>query len=458
MSSAGSKRAHEATADENERRVQTCSATAHAAAAAQRNRTRAAAVPSVSPVSMLYSHALESIFAFCVLTELAALLAVSRDWRSSVLKMRPIEGRLCIVSHLIKQMCASPLRRHVIGITQHVATDRIGRGAFKLLSKKMPHLQSLQFAASCSGPDALLIPARLRELSLTMNKSDFDSPLILEATLAQIVRLPELTALTFSSACTVWNVSIAPLLAMAQLRKLDLNDAFVSSDTVAVLRQLGQLHKLLPPYNLFWSVILAPGHRLQLRGFNDSNGMSQEDCDTLATLPSLTRVVLDRCDCTHFDCLTSLPQLQNLELSFIGSQQVDSPRVVAALRQCTQLTELSAASLFPWHIVFTSEQQLREVVQSLPLLRSLSLIGCTNIPSLSFLTSGPIASTLTDLRLSIFEPRLPVAELHHIEQLRALERIELIDVFERALTPAENALYTPPSHLMPLLRSFKCCE
>ncbi len=242
---------------------------------------------------------------------------------------------------------------------------------------------------------------------------------------------------------------------MTQLRKLGLSNAAFSSDTLTVLRQMQQLHVLRPPQNVRWSQLLAPGHRLRLREFYDSNDMSQDECDALATLPSLTRVALVRCDCTHVDCITALPLLQSLELLFLGSR-VDSPRVVTALRQCTRLTALSTTSWFECHAVFTSEQQLRECVQSMSLLRSFSLVGCRIVPSLSFLASGPITSTLTDLTLKHFLPLLPVAELQHIQQLRALERIELINVFERQLTAVEAEPFTPPSQIMSSLRSFKC--
>ena len=47
-----------------------------------------------SAASLLYTHALESIFAFASLRELAAVLRVCRSWRAAVLSMRPIEARL----------------------------------------------------------------------------------------------------------------------------------------------------------------------------------------------------------------------------------------------------------------------------------------------------------------------------------------------------------------------------
>ncbi len=106
-------------------------------------------------------------------------------------------------------------------------------------------------------------------------------------------------------------------------------------------------------------------------------------------------------------------------------------------------------------IVFIGER-LREVVDSMPLLRSLDVKGCWCIPSLSFLSSGPITNTLTNLRLEQFETRLPIAELQRIQRLRALQRVDLWNIFRRELTAEEVTPYTPPSQLMPALRSFTC--
>ncbi len=97
MASAGSTRTHEADEANDERRMQPRIATASAAAAHSATAAAAAASTS-SPASMLYSHALESIFAFCSLKELAALMSVSRSWQWSVLRMRPIEGRFSVAS------------------------------------------------------------------------------------------------------------------------------------------------------------------------------------------------------------------------------------------------------------------------------------------------------------------------------------------------------------------------
>ncbi len=215
---------------------------------------------------------------------------------------------------------------------------------------------------------------------------------------------------------------------MSQLRKLDLKA--VSAVHVGELRLLHQLHELRPPPWMSWAELLAPGHRLQLRQiecggevFTRITTTSQADCDALATLPSLTSVELRHCECTHVDFLATLPQLQRLVLRIDRQQVVDSARALTALRQCTQLQELLlSSSSSPQQSITFTPGWLRDCVSSLPLLRSLSLIGCDGVSSLDFLASGPITTTLTDLTLVQCMPRLPVAELQHIQKLRAVQR------------------------------------
>ncbi len=410
---------------------------------------------------MLYSHALESIFGCCSLKELAALMAVCRSWQSSVLRMRPIEGCRCIYSGAaVEKICASPLKRHVAHVTRDLFyTVRLELVPFNLLTQSLPHLLSLCLDVTCDGTVPLLFPAHLRTLSLRIV---CDMAAFLEATMVQIAQLAELTSLALDY--PMRSLSLAPLLALPQLRMLNLASmGWLGDANMEVLRHMGQLHELRLKTEAAWDQLLAPGHCLQLQRF-ERYECSRELCDLLVTLPSLTWIDLQGCECWDIDFLASLPQLQHLELVLSDSHEVDAPEAVEALRQCTQLTQLTVSS---YHLhedeesgdytakcaVFDGEG-LRECVQSMPLLRYLDVGAARNIPSLSFLASGPITNTLTDLWLHLFEPRLPISELQHIQQLRALERLTLFDVFERQLTVEEAGVYTPPSLLMPALREF----
>ncbi len=72
---------------------------------------------------MLYAHALESIFAFATLRELAALMSICRKWQAAVLSMQPaalslISSDFCYRYHrreidTMTPLCALRLRCHV---------------------------------------------------------------------------------------------------------------------------------------------------------------------------------------------------------------------------------------------------------------------------------------------------------------------------------------------------------
>ncbi len=273
---------------------------------------------------MLYSHALESIFGCCSLKELAALMAVCRSWQSSVLRMRPIEGRCFISSGAsVEPMCASPLIRHVAHVKQPVKTTPLEAQPFNLLALRLPHLQSLDVTVQHEQPRiravgqplvpglplvpmniphgqlfiflqrhevlphlslSLRFPARLRQLSLEIaDRWDCPSNCLADI-LPSIVQLVELTDLSLGQ----WarGISLAPLLAMSQLRRLHIKQAYrVGNEHTQVLRQLYQLHELRPPPWMSWAELLAPGHRLQLRQIECGGGelgqirtTSQADC------------------------------------------------------------------------------------------------------------------------------------------------------------------------------------
>jgi hypothetical protein len=55
-----------------------------------------------SPADRLYGHTRESIFAFCSLQELAAIVRISHNWQASVHKMRAIKGCAHVISYTCK--------------------------------------------------------------------------------------------------------------------------------------------------------------------------------------------------------------------------------------------------------------------------------------------------------------------------------------------------------------------
>ncbi len=104
---------------------------------------------------------------------------------------------------------------------------------------------------------------------------------------------------------------------------------------------------------------------------------------------------------------------------------------------------------------FTAEQ-LAGVLQGMPRLQSLHVVDTRQLKSLSFLAAGSLPETLKELQLDDCGEQIPVAELCHLHQLRALQSLSLhANCFDKPLDAATLAFYQPPSALLPSLQSFE---
>ena len=94
------------------------------------SRQKTESTSTSPPPPRLYKHALESIFAFLNLPELARVSATSRDWSAAVQSMRPIGVRISAQKVSFRTMRNSRLTRHVSAIykiqTQYSAHELSG--------------------------------------------------------------------------------------------------------------------------------------------------------------------------------------------------------------------------------------------------------------------------------------------------------------------------------------------
>lgn len=480
MHHSGSKRDH--TTSEEERRVQQRSSDADEAAANTHTAAAAAAPPTavatVSPAAMLYSHALESIFAFATLSELAALICVTRTWQASVLHMRPIAAavdRECasadVGGQYVHQLVQSRLRRHVSHLSVYVSKFRIKwmpavtNEQLVALAHAMPHLRSLDICVLCNGAVGLDFPARLQTLSLRLAKSKqfvltavtaSDSALLHQATnaVAAVSQLAELADLKLDFPYEI-SPSLEPLRAAAQLRTVDLSDFCFpfSADNMRVLREMSQLHELvlpLSPLRTHWSEVLLLGHQLQLRTISVSHPTAA-DAAALSTLHSLTEVRLTTSIVDEIHFIGALPQLQSLSFGAPGhlTTEAVTRRRITTLQQCTQLTSLT---------LNRCSTALLECLQHLQLLTALNLRSCTGSNVLSLITQSPCAAALRSLQLRSITPRAHLNTLTHLQQMRALQHFAAFNTFTGQLTDEQATLYRPPSALLPALQHFVVCE
>jgi len=421
-----------------------------------------APVASSSAISCLHRHALESIFAFCSLFELAQLLPVCRDFHSAVRSMAPIAEKVWrnLSSAALTAAMGSPLARHIAELGEPGCMGlTLGPEQLALLADRASNLRHITCRPDLSAGAAFAEtrwPARLDNLkvfvALPRRSHLGDAALVARVTervnallisLAQLTQLEHLVLMALPSSYFVpAAISFAPLAALTRLEYFYSNFPFTSAREVDAsagaaahaeqLKALTSLRELqLFGEAAMRKLLLTPPHGWQFEELN--LGWSDEVLHLLPTVPSLTqlRLYVPEEDATF---LHGLPNLTHLELTLRSRPPLDTSAVLAALQHCTKLTTLVLLGGMQLHF---GSDALAACLRHLPLLGSLR-VDCTRFGSLSFLTA--LSRQLFDLELrsmGVGGQQLPPAELDPIKSLSALECLLLVGIrFEGATEAA----------------------
>jgi hypothetical protein len=415
--------------------------------------------PLLAVAVRLHRHALESVFAFCSLEELAPLLRVSKEWTAAVQTMRPL-GAVALSKSPLQLICASRLSRHIGSLHCECLPSSSAEASQSLLSSaRLSHLHSLTLTMTDTW-SLLVLPTRLRHLHVRFLLSGYVAAAQnlrdLDAAVAVIAALPMLESLTLyvagASTCCLTPLTNAPAL---HTLVLDLHDGvFRSPRNIAALRNMPHLRSLAfqPSSGVLTRLVEAP-HQLKLETFCTAVPFADEDGDAIVQLPTLTTLSI-RLGIRHTDFLRQLPNLRSLRMDFwqcVG--RTDTERIVESLHSLVRLTMLRVEMLGSRSTPLTSDH-LAACLRHMPLLTNLHLSYVRGLDSLRFLSDGPITHSLKELDLSYARPQLPLAELAHIHVLTALTKLRLESVFDEPLAEPTARLYTPPSPLLPSLRHF----
>jgi hypothetical protein len=233
--------------------------------------------PPPTSADRLHRHALETVFAFCSLRELAAVLEVSKDWTAAVGSMRPLGVDLpsTAADAWLLQFCLSPLPRHV----SKADIWRFPLSCWSLyhLKQRMPNLEEL----NCSFEGSwlpLMFPVRLRKLSLRFQAAaDIAVPFSdkqhreLDEAIVAIAALPLLDELSLS-ANKANSCCLTPLTTVLSLRKLWLTlpeRVFDSPANIEAFRNMPHLRSLyFDPSPAAFIRMLQPPHSLQLESLH----------------------------------------------------------------------------------------------------------------------------------------------------------------------------------------------
>lgn len=120
--------------------------------------------PSSSPISRLYRHALESIFAVLTLRDLHSVLQVNKEWCSTVDRMPSIGASVMLPRPVA--CCRSSLTQHVSHCT---GCGSAPVSYFTEIAERMPRLSSLSGGIASSEWDhPFTLPPRLQSLSFML--------------------------------------------------------------------------------------------------------------------------------------------------------------------------------------------------------------------------------------------------------------------------------------------------
>jgi hypothetical protein len=413
---------------------------------------------STSPaVSMLYKHALESIFKFLTLPELNGMLSVNWSWQAAVMSMKSLEREIELTRRDVLPISISRLARHITALDSSFFPDNVlDAEDLCILAQGLPHLQALQCDLRMSrGRTAFSFPKHLLQLSLKLLPVQVEAVTAADVTkmnavIAAVSLLSRIRKIYFNIYHVLEPVSLAPLARTMSLRDLTFNPeaSGISDEQIDQLRGMHQLERLDIRVSEAhrYARLLATPHNLLLKelaiwDYND-------DCVVLLPLlPSLTKLRFSSLNFDSFDFLRGLPNVR----SIIWNLRCCAPPVAAlvdGLKLLLSVTEvrLQAAKL--------DGAQLTEALSGMSTLKILHLREFKHLQSLTVFSAVPsLAGSLEDLCLYDCK-QLSISELQHIFKLKELQAFQLRDCFHDGLTQTILTSFTPPVAELPALKRF----
>ncbi len=418
----------------------------------------AIASPPPQPHLKLHQHALESIFGHLSFDELRSAVLVSPRWLEAVYAMRGIEGgkQLLVDSaEEITSVMQSRIARHVTDGSHLRKSSDLSQQQVQQILRCMPFLRELRFTplADDEWSGAMRFPSTLHTIELRFPPISGASVNSLLRALSLHQPLVSLVALDLQFAAFLpAGVSFAPLQTLPALRHLTIHQSSpseveITHTQVLEMRALTQLEQLeLRCDESTMLQLLEPPHQLQWTMAPYTGCITDAVAALLPTLPRLSAFSHSAfaLSLTSLDFLAQLPALTSIRL-----RQMDGSRMDALLLALSvSLPQVISLTLYGSDL---TTQQLRGLMSRLPNLRELSLSGLRN-GRLTFLQ--PVYGTLRVLHLtacSISPESLVV--LHSCSQLTDLQ---LTHSLSKPLDVMYRWALTPPSPLIPTLRSLRC--
>ena len=412
---------------------------------------REEAAAAQPPVTRLYKHALESIFAFLSLADLSRVLSVARSWSSAVSSMRCTDA---VVESLpagrsLLTLSASRLARHIGTLGSLNNGIALSQESSHSAGLRMSGLKSLFYKLSPLPDAPLILPPSLTRLRIDVSSA---SAAEVDVAIAAASRLPSLASLELQLHLS----QLSPLVSFAPLRCSALQNLGLLGWTTLTQAQADDLRALPHLTSLFhWldrpklQMLLRAPHPLQWQKLRVDGPLDAELTGLLVSLPLLSVLVV--ADCENVSFLQSLPNLHTLAFyKFAHRKPLPSPeQTIQGIGQCAQLTSLNMANS-----PLTSAH-MSALLERMPALSKLKLANMTSLESLSFLSSEPLQRSLTSLTLAdCHHATLLTVELRHIFALQQLTHLTIRGCFaERLCSFALHELKVPSARLPKLIQS-----
>ena len=406
---------------------------------------------SSAPIALLHRHALESVFVWFPLVDLAKLMRVCVQWQSAVLTMRSLDACLYypakgISSGLFHARLACHLLSLVSDGFSGPASRSVRTDELIALAHNAPRLRRLDCTLGLGLQANLRFPSKLTRLSICIAGQAEMSDLSIA--LKAVCALPHIEHLTLSLQRNLSDARLGQLRSIPSLRtfcfKRDWGGFGLPEPTagqISDLRQMSSLTSLTWPAiraDAFWRV-LKPGHALKLTTLKIGTphfGLDDKYAHLLIHMPTLTEVEA-RLSCKHAQWIELLPQLSVLDLSF---DDPSAPPTLEDLRPRLPLRRLAltgGASALPlaW---------INDLLARCPLL----LHAWFGSLTLSVLPTLPPSLTALTLR----KCRIDAGELFPIFGLTELQLLRLD--LTVPLTREECSWFNLPCKELPTLKKF----
>jgi len=409
---------------------------------------------SDNPLPYLYKNALESIFVFLDLGELATVLAVDRAWNRAVSSTRSISSSWVCPNNSalpVVDICASPLARHIGSLRVDESTSP---ESIYLMHLSMPHLRELSCQLSTKINGAIHFPRDLCTLSLRVK------PLTAMGDIKKLIlaasRLSGLESFTFHGPTqdSMDLLDLSPFAATTSLRSIHTDQRRTRAYTpaqLAQLRAIPRLEKIEKPLVMKEvRVLLKTPHQLQLTSLRIDDSVKGV-LELLATVSTtLTSLHFANVESMSFAFLRSVPYIRSLQLSggSLGTEASET-ETEKLLDGCTWPL-LTSMKLYD--VENLTSAHISCLVSRMPALTNLELSGLESLESLECLATHGSTLSQSLTQLDIRECSLLGAnDLQYVATLKQLEFLTLSGAFVASLDGWTRIQLNVPSLVLPNL-------